>query len=638
MVVSPAQIALAVTIVAVFAIVWYLEGRGHWRSRLEARFVYGVPWGTLLTVAIVVGFYLVAQSGFRHWSEPVIFPFITWSYFYPMGQLTAGIAHGSPGHLASNMAATLAFAPLVEYAWGHYPPGRSAGRSEADVPLEARADGAGTGRNLLARPWVRALIVVPVAFLGVALVTAVFAAGPGLGFSGAVYAIAGFALVVFPLWSVVAVVATGTIATLGQALSQPVVTATIDPGAPGPPAWAGVGFQAHLLGFLIGVVLAVALLRHRDQGRSLERVFFATVLFGIAQSLWLLVWSSDGTFVRYQAVGVAMVLVLAVLVAVAAGGSDRSLLGGLVAEGHGPSRRLLGVGWLALVALGLVLGLAAAVVTGGPLGPLALGLGVISLLLAIPALPSVVRGPTGPLERRQAAVALLLVVTVLVAFPSVPLNMLVVDDTGFEDEVDATLEVEGYTIAYGEDVPSGQAPILEPEAIDEGEEDVFELNQSGLIVVDESRALWTVGVSQERLAYEGNETVEIGDVGLHEQVAVERTGWDVAGNTTAYAVDLEYDGETVRSFASDPVVATARLDGHEIAVEPTDDAFALFVTSNGSSVGETEIPAVNESTAVGDVQFDTVETDDVVKVVGTSADGDTEATVATREEYGGEWS
>ena len=638
MVVSLAQIALAVTIVAVVAIVWYLEGRGHWRSRLEARFVYGVPWGTLVTVSIVVGFYLVAQSGLRHWSEPVIFPFITWSYFYPMGQLTAGVAHGSPAHLASNMAATLAFAPLVEYAWGHYPPGRSPSRPEADVALEARADGTGGDRGLLARPWVRALIVVPVAFLGVAVMTAVFAAGPGLGFSGAVYAIAGFALVVFPLWAVVAVVATGTIATLGQALSQPVVTATIEPGPPGPPAWAGIGFQAHLLGFLIGVVLAIALLRHRNQARSLERVFFATVLFGIAQSLWLLVWSSDGTFVRYQAVGVAMVLLLAVLVAVAAGGSDRSLLGGLVADGHGLSRRLLGLGWLALVGLGVVFGLAAAVVTGQPLGPVALGLLMVSVLLAIPALPSVVRGPTSPLERRQAAVALLLVVTVLVAFPSVPLNMLVVDDTGFEDEVDATLEVDGYTVAYGENVTSGQAPILEPEGIDEQAEDGFDLNQSGVIVVDETRQLWTVGVPEEGLAYEGNETVELGDIGSHEQVAVERTGWDVVGNTTAYAVDLEYDDETVRSYASDSVVATARLDGHEVAVEPTDDAFALRVTSDGSTVGETEIPSVNESTTVGDLQFSTEETDDVVKVVGASADGDTEATVATREEYGGEWS
>ncbi|ARS90175.1 rhomboid family intramembrane serine protease [Natrarchaeobaculum aegyptiacum] len=638
MVVSPGQIALPLSVVAVLALVWYLEGRGRWRARLEERFVYGVPWGTVVTVAIVVAFYLFAQGGLRNWSEPVVFPFVTWSYFYPTGQLTAGIAHGSPDHLLSNMAATLAFAPIAEYVWGHYPPGRRDGRTGRT------AGSAGDSRGLLARPWVRAVVIVPAAMLATALLTAVFALGPGIGFSGAVYAIAGFAVVVAPLWAVLGVLVATTVNVVLEALRQPVLYATVEAGPPMPPNWAGVGFQAHLLGFLVGVVLAIGLLRYRDQRPSTERVFFATILFGAAQSLWLLVGVlGDDVYARYQAAGVGLMFVLAALVAVAAGGSDRPVLGRLAADvsdrtgraAQWSIRRLAAIGWVGLLAVTALLGVGAAVALEEPVGPVAVVLVAVTLLLAVPALPSLCRRPSGPLERRQVAVSLLLVVTVLVAFPSVPLNALVVGDAGLEDEVDGTIEVDGYTVAYGENVTVQQGPAIDPGfGLDLEEDDdlgTFETSASGLLVVDADRQLFTVAVNDDLLAHDGNGSAEVGGIGWYEQVTADRSGWDVVGNDSAYAVDLAHDGETVRSFTSEAVSASVRLDGHEVAIEPDAEEFRLLVDRDGSSVGETPIPDENESATVGDLEFVTETIDDGVRLLAVTDDGETEVTVAERE-------
>lgn len=644
MVVSPGQIALPLSVLAVLAVVWFLEGRGRWRARLEERFVYGVPWGTLVTVAIVVAFYLFAQGGLRNWSEPVVVPFVTWSYFYPTGQLTAGIAHGSPDHLLSNMAATLAFAPIAEYVWSHYPPGRRNGRAGDTTGTVGTSRAAGGPRGLLARPWVRAVVIVPVAMFATALVTAVFALGPGLGFSGVVYAIAGFVVVVAPIWAVVGVLVATNINVVLEALRQPVLYATVEAGPPIPPAWAGVGFQAHLLGFLVGAVLAIGLLRHRDRRPSTERVFFATILFGAAQSLWLLVgFAGDDVYARYQAAGVGLMFVLAALVAVAAGGSDRPVLGRLAADGVDRTgraarwsiRRVAAVGWVGLLAVSTLLGVAAAVVLEQPVGPVAVVLAAVVALLAVPAIPSLLRRPTGPLERRQVAVTLLLVVTVLVAFPSVPLNTVVVDDAGLADEVDGTIEVDGYTVAYGENVTVEQGPAIDPgfglDLEEEEELATFETSASGLLVVDADRQLFTVAVSDDLLAHEGNGSAELGGIGWYEQVTADRTGWDVVGNDSAYAVDLAHDGETVRSFTSDAVSANVRLDGHEIAVEPGPDEFRLLVDRDGSSVGEAAIPEGNETATVGDLEFVTETIDDRVRLLAVTDDGETEVTVAERE-------
>ena len=124
------QLLIVAALAAATGYIWQLEGRGRWRPLLTDRFLYGVPWGTLITVAGVVAFYLFAQSGLRHWAEPVTVAFRSWSYSYLPGMLSSGFAHGSPDHLVGNLIGTVVLAPIAEYAFSHYPPQRSGGTAE----------------------------------------------------------------------------------------------------------------------------------------------------------------------------------------------------------------------------------------------------------------------------------------------------------------------------------------------------------------------------------------------------------------------------------------------------------------------------------------------------------------------------
>ncbi|EMA44654.1 rhomboid family intramembrane serine protease [Halobiforma nitratireducens] len=658
---APTRIALVVSLLVALGYLWYAEGRGRWVALVEDRLLYGVPWGTLVTVAILVAFYAVVQGGVRSWSEPLTLPFITWSYFYPTGLFTAGFAHGTPGHLASNTAGTLALAPIAEYAWGHYPPS-SDRRTRTDGGSNVAADGEGT--SLLARPWVRAVVVFPAALLVAAVLTAVFALGPGLGFSGAVFAIAGFAVVSYPLTTVVAVVVTTALQTLYQALTQPVVRETLEVGPPSPPGWAGVGFQAHLLGFLLGVLVGIALLRRRGRSPAGDRVFVGVVLFGMAQSLWLLVLTGDDVFYLYQGAGIVMLLALAVATTVAVAGSDRpipptfSRLSRRV-----PSREQLARGWLLVLAVVFLVGIVGAflddfspVLTIAPLA-------VVVALLALPALPAVVpdRWLSSPVSRRGVAVGCLLAFTVVVVAPSVPLNLLVVGDDAVPG--DGEVEVGGYAVTYEQNATAGQTPVIdpgpipdpeldddeeddsEPDELEDAADDPFATQQSGVIVVNDDREIWTVGVRDSLLEHDREATVVVGGIGWQETVAVSRSGWDVIGNESSYAVDLETGadavdadgGEAVRSFASEPIEAEVRVDGHTIAIEPGDgagDAFELRVVADGEVVGTADIPAVNETATVGDLEFDTEAVGDVDRLYASADATDTEALIAERETDG----
>lgn len=186
------------------------------------------------------------------------------------------------------------------------------------------------------------------------------------------------------------------------------------------------------------------------------------------------------------------------------------------------------------------------------------------------------------------------------AAPSVPFGLLVVND----DPVSGTGEVivDDYVVTYEDNLTSGHQSV-----IDLGNETEDGGETSGLLVVSGDRELWTVGERQEAIEFAGNGSVTIGDVGWRETVTAERTGWSVLGNDSVYAVDLVVDGESTRSFESDAARAGTTIDGYEIDVSPTDTGFALHVIDDGEIVGETEIPAVNETASVVDVTFETVE-------------------------------
>lgn len=623
--ISPIQAVLALTVAVALGFVWYYGGRGRWRPSLEDRFVYGVPWGTAVTVVVVVSFYLLAQGGARHWSEPLTLPFVSWSYLYPTGLLTAGIAHGSPDHLVSNMAGTLVLAPIAEYAWGHYPPS-SRNPDGSGSGLDGTVGTGDTG-GWLSHPYVRALVVFPGVLLIVAVVTALFSLGPGLGFSGVVFAIAGFTAVNYPITTVVAIVTSRVLRALYVAFTQPIARATIDPGTPGPPDWAGIGFQVHALGFLIGVLFGIALLYRRRRRPTAERVFFGTLLFGMAQALWLIAWSSgEDVYFLYRGVGVVLVFLLTMLITVAVAGSSRPLPRPLSVLPWAPSRRQFAIGWLGLISFALAASLAS-VATGG--APLLLTIGTLSLLyalLALPALPPVLpdRWLSGPISRRRSAIVCVVVVTVLVAVPSVPFSLVAVG----ADTVPGSGGVEAgdYTVTYEENATGGHVP-----AIDVGDDEAFASQQSGVIVVSDDREIWSVGVPDEVLEHEGDATIEVGGIGWRETVHAERTGWEVVGSGTAYVVDLEANGETTRSFESDPVRAASRIDDQAIDVVPTEDGFRLRVSSDGSRIGEAAIPAVGATTRVGEIRFSTREVDGSVRVFAAS-DGTT-VQIAEREEY-----
>ena len=284
---------------------------------LRRRFVLGVPWGTLTTVAVVLAVYLLVQDGLGHWYAPLVIPFRAWSYLAPLGILTAGLSHAGPGHLLGNLVATLVLAPIAEYAFGHF----AADRGESTFgPLR---------RN----PYVRAFVVFPAAAVLLALVSAAFSLGPIIGFSGVVFSFAGVALLYYPLATVVALTASNVLSVAYYALQQPVVVSSGRPSYV-TPWWANIAIQGHVLGLLAGVLLAAALAARRgDDLPRPRRLLLGALLFGVGQSLWAVYWYRGGeTYVLYRAVGLVGVLALAVLVAALAVGDWRTLRLGTTRE------------------------------------------------------------------------------------------------------------------------------------------------------------------------------------------------------------------------------------------------------------------------------------------------------------------
>lgn len=624
------RLAILLVLGGFIAYVWHLVGRGRWYEVLDERFIYGVPWGTLVTMVGVIGFYLFAQSGLTNWSDPVVHAFRSWSYTYPLGWLSAGFAHAGPNHLLSNMLGTLVLAPIVEYAYGHYPPSKRERRTSADrlreyvyppptatdaVPSPAgtpSADGPGGLRaKLRTDPRLRAFVVVPLMMIVVSILTSFFALGWSLGFSGTVFALLGFALIYYPITTVIAMVALTAVNVIVAALRQPVLVATTDPGAPGPPGWAGVNVQAHMLGFLIGILLALALLSYRNERPDVGRVAFATVLVVMIRSLWSLALGSDEVYRQYRGIGVVFVLALSfVIVATVAARGDRTL--------PGPSRpsllptyRRAAWGWLVLLVAG-----GALILLWQGLSSEAMAAVVATIaVLGIPSLPVLLPGRfgAGPLTYRHLFVGALVLITVIIALPSLIHNLPgMAEDPVPEGEV---VEIEDYTITYAENASHGR----------------INTTDSGVIVVSEQREIWSNVVRQSRLAHSGDATVTVGGLGWREELTANRSGWDVAGNDSAYVVDLEYDGEVTRAFESDPVTAQSRIANRSVHVEPTAEAFVLNVTRDGESLGRSAIPALNESIAVGGLDFATEPHDDG-EAVFASRDG-TRILIAEEETY-----
>ncbi|MFC7236274.1 rhomboid family intramembrane serine protease [Halosegnis marinus] len=306
---------------------------GRWGVRLRRRFVLGVPWGTLLTVALVAAVYLFVQGGWSQWYRPLVVPFRAWSYFYPLGMLTAGLAHSGPGHLMGNLFGTLVFGTLAEYAWSHFPTRRG---SESFVSLRTN-------------PFAR-ILAVPVAAALLSVTTGLFALGPVIGFSGVVFAFAGFALVRYPVAAVVLLAAGDLVGLLYRSWLTPVVSASGSVGY-STPWWSGIAIQGHAVGVFTGFVLAVLLFRARDELPSPGKVWLGAVAYAAAQGLWAVYLFEGGdSYVLYRAAGLGLVFLLAAVVTAAATASRRDLVAAIDL-----SRREAAVGLLVAVLLALSL-------------------------------------------------------------------------------------------------------------------------------------------------------------------------------------------------------------------------------------------------------------------------------------------
>jgi membrane associated rhomboid family serine protease len=304
------QSFLVVAILGSLLVARRLSGADRrWGDRARSRLLLGVPWGTLLTILGVCLVYWVLQGGWSRPHGPVVIPYRSWSYFYPLGMLTSGFAHSGLGHLIGNLVGTVVFAPVAEWAWGHYPEER--GSQTFTSP----------GTNPYAR-----VLAVPAAAFAAGLATSLFALGPAVGFSGVVFAFAGFAFVTRPVLAVFALVSETTVRLVVRSLRNPMLTGEPRPGL-FTPWWADVAIQGHALGIFLGVVLGVALLRRRGEFPGALSLWFAALVFAVSESLWAVyVPVGASEFLLFRAVGLGLTFVLAALVTSAVLASDRPLV------------------------------------------------------------------------------------------------------------------------------------------------------------------------------------------------------------------------------------------------------------------------------------------------------------------------
>ncbi|KTG30942.1 rhomboid family intramembrane serine protease [Haloferax profundi] len=383
------RLAAVAAFLVAFVVLSFVDRPRRLMEPLRRRFLFGLPLGTLVSIGGVLSVYLFVQGGLSTWYRPLVIPFRAWSYFYPLGMVTAAFAHSSAGHLVGNLVGTLTLAPIAEYAWGHYPTRR----------------GSTSFGSFAENPYVRALVIFPAAVFGVGLLTSVFALGPVIGFSGVVFAFAGFALVTRPLTTILAFVSGRVLRLFYDALQNPEVVATARPVFSSP-WWAQIAIQGHAIGLLFGVLLGIWLVHRRGADRpSAYRSFAGVLLFAVSESMWAVYWfRGTDTFVLFRAIGVALVVSLALLVALTVSASNKPL------RDHAPANSVFSA------------------------------------------------------ERWQVGVAVLLLATAALTGPAILPNLFTAAD---DDLPGQSVSVRDYEVTYAEDVPNGLTAVVDVELFGE---------------------------------------------------------------------------------------------------------------------------------------------------------------------------
>jgi len=272
---------------------------------LRRRFVRGIPWGTVIVLVVLWFVFRFLQGGAAD-DGPVFIAFRSWSLWYPQGIVLSSFTHSSESHLVGNLLGTVAFAPIVEYAWGHYP----------------RAGEGGALPDWTDNPAARIGLFVAATFL-VGVGSALFVPVAAVGFSSVVFGFAGAAIVLRPLLAAGAILGIQVLSLLREALLFPVATFRSQPIFASP-YFVDVSVQGHLFGFLVGVLLAAVLLRFRDSRPDVRAVFFAAIVFLVTRSMEAVYWQlGNERFMLFRALGTAGVLVLASLVALSVTGRSR---------------------------------------------------------------------------------------------------------------------------------------------------------------------------------------------------------------------------------------------------------------------------------------------------------------------------
>lgn len=511
---SGLRIGIVLGFATAIGLVHYLDSpHGSWATTLRTRLLMGVPWGTIVTIVFVASVYLFVQGGIEDPYSPLHIPFTSWSYFYPIGVVTSPFAHASFGHVTGNLIGTVVLAPIAEYAWSHFPTER----------------GESSFSSWRANPYVRAFLLFPLGVVIVGLGTSIFSWGAIIGFSGVVFAFAGFAILRYPILTVVALTGRGAVNTIYYALRDPVVVGSASPSY-GPPWWVGIAVQGHLLGLLLGAVLGLILVGKRRRLPSAGRLFVGVLLMGFSFTLYALWWyRTPSTYVLYRGLGVVLVVTLAALLATAMRATASEVFEGVT--------------------------------------------------------------------KRQVAIMLVILPLFTMAMVAVPLNATTLDHV---DPPDDAVEIGDYHVYYAEDVTNQRVGAIDIELFNE----TTAVQASGVIVVSDSRHLWTEAESSGSLAFWGERAIHVGDVGWKETVRAKRIGWRVVGGNPVFFVSLKPPGgEYTRVFASNNTTARPTIDGRNVTVSPQDGEFRLVVSNNTTTLGRTTIPGQNTTTTAGGLTF-----------------------------------
>jgi hypothetical protein len=383
-------------------------------------------------------------------------------------------------------------------------------------------------------------VVVPAAVLLLSIAMSLFALGPVIGFSGAVFAFAGFALTRYPITVLVAVLCQGVISRVYAALTAPIVRAGISGSPPSPPGWATIAVQGHALGLVAGVLLGLGLLWYRNERPPAGRLWLAVFVFAMSRGLWAVYWlEGDGQYVLFQAVGIALVAILALLIVAASTAPTRPWFP------DADDEAIAAISWRSLSLLALLVGL---------------------IFLSVPA--------------------------------AVP-NLGVVGEDPVPGEESVT--VRDYEVTYAEGVRNQLIPAIDLPGLrgqtnqtTSGVIVVSERRDIWTPAVPKQQLLGTGGqrielggvgwrepvtVGLDRWAIAGNQSVYM--VWLRPESAANRT----------YV------------FASPPSTASQQIDNRTVTLVPENGAIRLQVVRANETIGTTALPKQNQTVTAGGLTF-----------------------------------